>query len=206
MLYALLLLIAIALVTYFGGRWLLAELREASGAVGTRLKILTGGLTSDHLLARTRESLAARGLSADCIVLPSRVTRVYDALRREVIGRARAPALPAALVLALAVDVDRRTLYLRAVETPAGGAGREREAVHGFDEIAALRRVANAFPAALAPPGAEALELELGDAQAPRYHLVLEPDWGVAPADLVARVRAMIEAGERPAGAPVVVR
>ncbi|MDZ7749449.1 MAG: hypothetical protein U5K43_12050 [Halofilum sp. (in: g-proteobacteria)] len=156
MLYALLLLIALALVTYFGGRWLLGELREASGALGARLKVLTGGLTGDHLLARTRAALAGRGLAADCIVLSSRITPVYDALRRQVIGRTRGagPAGRAGAGARRSTSTGR-TLYLRAVETPPGAAGRERRRRSTrFDEVVALRRVASAFPARAVAAGA----------------------------------------------------
>jgi hypothetical protein len=98
--------------------------------------------------------------------------------------------------------VDAARLYVRAVDS-GGGIGRETAAWHGLEEIARVRQCPNGLPEAISPPGEEVLEILTGDA---RYHLVLEPGWGVLPGDLAERLRAMLVEGRKPAGAPVVVR
>jgi hypothetical protein len=205
MLYIIVLVALILLVGYVTGRWLARELRGAAASARTAWRIRRGGRSPALLIEDTRAALFARALEPDCIVVSHEALELYDRLRARVIGQAAPPALPAAMVLALAIDGDARTCYLRAVETPPGQPGRETAACHELDRIARVEVVDHTGPAGLVATADRALEIEI-DEPARVYRLALEPAWHVSAEDVAARLRRMLIEARKPAGAPVVVR
>jgi len=205
MMYIIVLVALILLVVYVTWRWLARELHDAAASARTAWRIRRGGRSPALLIEDARTALSARGLEPDCIVVSHDALELYDHLRARVIGQAAPPALPAAMVLALAIDVDARTCYLRAVETPAGQPGREAGAFHDLARIARLETVDHTGPDGLVATADRALEVEID--HPPRvYRLALEPAWHVGPEEMATRLRRMLIEARKPAGAPVVVR
>ncbi len=207
MLYAIIFIVGAVVGAYVIALWLIHETREASGAIGARLKLLTGGWTNEALLKRTQSECHAAGLNPDFIVTSNAVTSVYDALRKKVLAGPVGSALPAGLVLAMAADVSERRLYLHAVEAPKPGRpGEERRFTVPFDDVNAVETVGNTFDADIAPPGQQAVALRLANRAAARYDVVVEPAWAVGAEDLASQVRSMVTDEREPPATPVVVR
>jgi len=208
MLYAILFIVATIVLVYVVTLWLLKESREAKGALGERIKRLTGGLTRQSLLEDTQAVFRERaGREPDFVAVSYDVTPVYDGLRRTILKEPIDRALPAGLVLALAADTDAGTLYLRAVEAPKPGRiGTDRRIFAAFDDVTAIEPVASTFPDGIAPPGDGAVSIRLADSPAEHYHMVAEAAWGIAADELAQQLRRMIFDGQRPPAAPVVVR
>jgi len=206
MLYVIFVVLLVLLVGYILGRWLLREFREFSGTLAERIKIARGGKTPQRVLEEVRQDLAQRGLKADLVVVSRRIGPVYDALRRRIVGRRVQQSMPAALVFALAADVEHGMLYLRSVYGTVDESGREGRDCVAFDAVARIERVPARFDADIAPPAEEALEIVTTDTDQPPFHLPLEKAWGVSPRDLSDRIRRIVCHGERPAGGSVIVR
>ena len=204
MLYAILFLIALAVALYVTSRWLNAELRHAGGWLSEKLLLARGGQTPERMIADTRDAFAARELEPHCMLVSRQVARSYEHLRRAVIGRRVSNPLPAAVVFVLAVDVDRQFLYLRAVSATADDVGRDQRWFIPFRDIHSIEPVESRLPGGVSP-GADTV-LEIRTAEHPPCHLALEREWGVSPAEMHERIRAMIRDGWKPDGAPVVVR
>lgn len=205
MIYTLLLIgaaIAIAVLTW---RWLRNELRHAAAWLSEKLLLMRGGETPERLLEDARGVFDERGLTPHFILVSSQVAAFYGPLRRRHVGpRSEAP-LPVAVTLALGADVDAGVLYLRSVIAGRDGVGRETRELLGFDEIERIEHTPHGLPADITPVADTALEILAGGGR-PRYHMALEPEWAVAPGDVVDRVRALVEQRHRPEAAPVIVR
>ena len=206
MMYIILLLILGFLVLYFTSRWISAEAREAIAGARTALRIRRGGRTAALLVDETRAAFQAQALEPDLIIVSHNALDLYDRLRARVIDRADRPDLPNATVLALGADIDAGRLYLRAIDTPAGQAGRETASFHSFDTVTAIETTAHEGPEGLVPPGQEAVALILSTADPSEYRLAAEPAWHLSANDLARRLRSIIQDRSRPAGAPVILR
>ncbi len=207
MLYAIIFIVAAIVLVYVLALWLLKESREAKGALGERIKRLTGGLTTQSLLEDTQTVFREGGYEPDLVVVSHSVTPVYDGLRRTILKEPIERALPAGLVLALAADVDAATLYVRAIEAPnPGRIGTDRRVFAAFSDVTAIDPITAAFPDGLAPPGDRAVSIRLASSPAEHYHVVVEAAWGVAADELAQQLRRMIFDRRRPPAAPVVVR
>jgi hypothetical protein len=207
MLYAIIFIVGAAVGAYVIALWLIHETREASGAIGARLKLLTGGWTNEALLQRTQTECANGGLNPDFIVISNSITPVYDALRGKVLASPIGTALPAGLVLAMAADVSERRLYLHAVEAarPARP-GNERRFTISFDDVNEIETISNSFDTNIVPSGQHAVAFRLANAPAARYDVIVEPAWAVAAKDLASQLRSMVIDEREPPAAPVVVR
>lgn len=207
MLYAIIFIVAAIVLVYVVTLWILKESREAKGALGERIKRLTGGLTPESLLEATQSACRDQGLSPDFMVVSRGVTPVYDELRRSILREPAGSALPAGLALALAVDVDAKRLILRAIEAPKPGRiASDRNVSLAFGDINAVETVTCRFPAELAPGGDEALSIGVSGTPTVAYHMVVEPAWAVGADELAQQLHRMIFEGHRPPAAPVVVR
>lgn len=204
MIYTLLLIgatIAIAVLTW---HWLRAELRHAAGWLGEKLLLMRGGETPERLLADARRVFDRHGLTPHFILASSQVATFYGPLRRRHVGRRTDTPPSVAVTFLLGADVDAGVLYLRSVVAGHDGIGRETRELLAFDEIERIEHAPHGLPADTAPVADTALEIIAGGR--PRYHMALEPEWAVAPGDVVDRVRALIEQRRRPEAAPVIVR
>lgn len=206
MMYIIVLITLALLVVYLLWLWLSRELGDAVRAGRVAARVRRGGRTPDLLVRETRSAFHELGLEPDLVVVSHDALDLYDRLRRRVIDRTDRPDLPAATVLALAGDADAGRLYLRAVETPPGRAGRETATFHDFDRVTLIETVANDGPDGLVAPGDQAIALHLEEADAPGYRLAVEPAWHIAPADLARQLRTLIQDRQPPCGAPVIVR
>lgn len=206
MFYLILFLIAAAILLYITSRWLRAELRELGAWLHEKWVVMRGGQSTERLIADTRAVFEREGLSAHFLVVSRQALPCYERLRREHLETADSEALPAAVVLALGMDLDARRLYLRAVITEREAAGRDVGRFLDFGDIHSLEPVTTLLPAGPAPAAERALEIRTRDPKDPPFHLALESDWGVAGEEIVERIRAMIEGRWRPEGIPVVVR
>lgn len=205
MIYTLLLIgatIAIAVLTW---HWLRAELRHTAGWLGERLLLARGGETPERLLADTRRAFERRGLTPHLILVSSQVATFYGPLRRRYAGRRVEAPLAVAVTFALGADADAGMLYLRSIVAGRDEVGHETHDLLAFDEIERIEHAPHGLPADIAPVADTALEIVAGGAR-PRYHMALEPEWAVAPAEVVDRVRAVLEQRRRPEAAPVIVR
>lgn len=205
MIYTLLLIGAAIAIAVLAWHWLRAELRHAAGWLGEKLLLARGGETPERLLADTRRAFDRRGLTPHFILVSSQVATFYGPLRRRHVGRRAQEPLPVAVTFVLGADVDAGMLYLRSVVAQQGGSGRETREIIAFDDIERIEHAPHGLPADIAPAADTALEIIAGGAR-PRYHMALEPQWAVAPAEVVDRVRAMIEQRRRPEAAPVILR
>lgn len=206
MIYLLLFLAAAAILAYVTSRWLRAELHEARGWLAEKWVVSRGGLSQNALIAVTRRAFVAEGLELHFLVASRQTWPCYQRLRRDYMREQPAEPLPAAVVLALAADVDARKLYLRAVAPEPDGPARDVAELLDFDAIGALERVDARLPAGPAPAAEQALEIRLTDEDRPPFHLALEPEWGPSPAELAERIRALIEGRWRPDAPPAIVR
>ncbi|WP_070988163.1 hypothetical protein [Halofilum ochraceum] len=206
MMYIIVLVTLALLVVYLISRWLSAEAREAFAGGLQALRVRRGGRTPAMLIEETRAAFRAEGLEPDLIIVSHDALDLYDHLRREVIGRADRPDLPAATILALATDTRAGHLYLRAVDTPPGAPGRETATFHECAAVERIEPVANDAPAHLTGPGTEAIALTIQAGVLADYRLAVEPAWHLDPNDLTRRLRQIIQQGQRPDSAPVIVR
>ena len=206
MIYLLLFLAAAAILAYVTSRWLRAELREARAWLAEKWVLRRGGLSQNALIEATRRAFAAEGLELHFLVASRQTWPCYERLRREHMGKTPAEPLPAAVVLALAADVDAGKLYLRAVAPDPRGPARDVTELVGFDEIRSLERIAARNPPGPAPAAAEALEIRLAGEDRPPFDLALEPEWGPSPAELAERIRALVAGRWRPDSPPAIVR
>ncbi len=206
MIYLLLFLAAAAILAYVTSRWLRAELREVRAWLAEKWVLRRGGLSQNALLEATRRAFAAEGLSPHLLVASRQTWPCYERLRHGHMDRTPAEPLPAAVVLALAADVDAKKLYLRAVAPEPGRPARDVAEFVDFDEIRSLERIAARNPQGPAPAAAEALEIRLADGDRPAFDLALEPEWGPSPAELAERIRALVEGRWRPESPPAIVR
>lgn len=205
MIYTLLLIGAAIAFAVLAWHWLRAELRHAAGWLGERLLLARGGETPERLLEDTRRAFARRGLTPHLILVSSQVATYYSVLRRRHVGRRAEASLPVAVTLALGADVDAGMLFLRSVVAAQDEAGRETREFLAFDAIERIGHAPHGLPADVTPVADTALEIVAGDGR-PRYHMALEPEWAVAPGEIVERVRDMVERRHRPEAAPVIVR
>lgn len=206
MFYLILFLIATAILLYMTSRWLRAELRELGAWLHEKRVVMRGGLSTERLIADTRAAFGREELSVHFLVVSRQVLPCYERLRREYLGLPAGEPLPAAVVLALGLDLDAGRLYLRTVITERDAPGRDVGRFLDFGDIRSLEPVAARLPAGPAPVAERALEIRTHDPRDPPFHLALEPGWGVAGEEIVERIRAMIEGRWRPEGIPVVVR
>lgn len=206
MMYIIVLALLVLLVAYLTWLWLSAEMRDAVRAARVAWRVRRGGRTPSLLVEEACRRFWDEGLEADFVIVTNEALDLYDRLRERVIGRTDRPDLPAAIVLALGIDVDGRMLYLRSVDTPAGASGRETAGLHPFGAVVRIETVANDGPEGLVPPGEQALAIDLGHGDPAHHRLVLEPGWHLSPRDVANRIRAMVLQREPPAGAPVYVR
>lgn len=206
MMYIIVILIGALLILYFGGRWLARELRELGAILRRMLTLATGGQTTDNLVREAQTACRARGLNTpDLVAVPSSAAALHDTLRKQVRGRVPEPELPAAIGLALAIDVESGTLYLRSISTPTGEAGTERSEFLTFDDITAIRSVPGEHNPWLDEHASAALELR-GANGIPAFQLPIDPSWGLDPEDFVEHIRGMIRDHRRPAGGSVILR
>ncbi|MEF8833346.1 MAG: hypothetical protein V5A42_00650 [Halofilum sp. (in: g-proteobacteria)] len=206
MMYIIVLVTLALLVVYLTSLWLSAEAKDAFASAREALRVRRGGRTPDMLIEETRAAFHAKGLAPDLIIVSHNALDLYDQLRREVIGQPDRPDLPTATVLALAADAHAGRLYLRAVDTPSGATGRETASFHYCALVERIETVANDAPKHLTGPGAEAIALVLPGADPSDYRLAVEPAWHLNANDLAHRLRHIIQDGQRPVGAPVIVR
>lgn len=206
MMYIIVLVTLALLVVYLTSRWLSAEAREAFAGGREAVRIRRGGRTPAMLIEETRAAFEAEGLEPDLIIVSQNALNLYDHLRREVIGRRDRPDLPAATVIALGADTDAGRLYLRAVDTPPGTPGRETATFYDCTAVDGIEPVANDAPENLTGPGTEAIALTLRGADPAEYRLAVEPAWHLDANDLTRRLREIVQQGQRPASAPVIVR
>lgn len=206
MIYLLLFLAATAILLYITSRWLRAELRELGAWLHEKWTVLRGGQSTERLVADTRTVFEREGLNAQFLVISRQVMSCYKRLQRDHLDTPAAEPLPAAVVLALAADLDARRLYLRAVISEHDAPGRDVGRFLDFDDVLSLEPVPARLPAGPAPAAERALEIRTRNPQDPPFHLALEPDWGIEGNELVERIRAMLEGRWRPEGIPVVVR
>lgn len=206
MMYVVVILIGALLIAYFGGRWLLRELRELGAILRRALTLATGGQTTDNLIHETQAACRDHGLGTpDLVAVPSSAGMLYDTLRKQVLARVPQPGLPAAVGLALAIDVDSGTLYLHSVTAPDGEAGTERNDFVAFGDITGIRSVSSEQNPWLGHHAQAALELQ-GANGIPRFQLPIDPAWGLDPEDFVEHIRAMVHGHRRPAGGSVILR
>lgn len=206
MMYIIVILIGVLLILYFGGRWLARELGELGVILRRRLTLATGGQTADNLLQEAQAACRAHGLNTpDLVAVPSSAGVLYERLRKQVVARVPEPALPAAVGLALAIDVDSATLYLHSVTAPAGEAGTERCDFMAFDDITEIRCVPGEQNPWLAHHAHNVLELQ-GTHGLPRVQLPIDPAWGLTPEDFVGHIRAMVHDRRHPPGGAVILR
>ncbi len=206
MMYIIVLVTLALLVVYLTSRWLSAEAREAFAGGREAVRVRRGGRTPAMLIEETRTAFQAEGLDPDLIIVSHNALDLYDHLRREVIGRLDRPDLPAATVIALAADARARQLYLRAVDTPPGTPGRETATFHDCSAVDRIEPVTNDAPGNLTGPGAEAIALTLRGSDPAEYRLAVEPAWHLDANDLAHRLRQIIQKGQCPDSAPVIVR
>lgn len=205
MIYTLLLIGAAIAIAVLAWHWLRAELHHAAAWLRERLLIARGGETPGRLLEAARRTFEGRGLSPDLLAVSSQVARYYRPLRRRHVGAPAASPLPVAVTFALGADVDAGMLYLRSVVPGHSGHGHETHELLAFDDIERIEQVPHGLPADITAAADTALEVVARDGR-PRYHLALEPEWAVAPAEVVERVRAMVRQRHRPEAAPVILR
>lgn len=206
MMYVIVILIGVLLILYFGGRWLARELGELGAILRRRLTLATGGQTADNLVHEAQTACRARGLNTpDLVAVPSGAGALYERLRKQVLARVPEPGLPAAVGLALAIDVDSATLYLRSVTAPAGEAGAERNDFVAFADVTEIRSVPGEQNPWLAHHAQAALELQ-GSNGMPHVQLPIDPAWGLAPDDFVEHIRAMVRDRRHPPGGAVILR
>lgn len=206
MMYIIVILIGVLLILYFGGRWLMRELRELGAILHRALTLATGGQTADNLVQEAQTACRAHGLTTpDLVAVPSSAEALYDTLRKQVLGRVPEPDLPAAVGLALAIDIASGTVYLRSITAPAGEAGVERNEFVAFDGISEIRSVPSDQNPWLNHHAQSALELQRANGM-PRFQLPIDPTWGLDPEALVEHVRAMIHDHRQPAGGAVILR
>lgn len=206
MIYLFLFLTAVAILLYVTSRWLRAELHELGAWLRERWVVMRGGQSTERLVADTRGVFEREGLNAHFLVVSRQVLSCYERLQRDYLGTPVTQPLPAAVVLALGLDLDAERLYLRAVIGERDEPGRDVGRFLDFDDIRSLEAVAARLPAGPAPAAERALEIRTHDSHDPPFHLALESDWGIAGDEIVERIRAMIEDRWRPEGIPVVVR
>jgi hypothetical protein len=206
MMYIIVLVTLALLVVYLTSLWLSAEAKDAFAGAREALRVRRGGRTPAMLIEETRATFHAEGLEPALIIVSHNALDLYDRLRRAVIDRPDRPDLPAATVLALATDTNAGRLYLRAVDTPPGAPGRETARFHDCADIERIDTVINDAPAGLTGPGAEAIALSLPGANPAEYRLAVEPAWHLNANDLTRRLRQIIQHGQRPDGAPIIVR
>jgi hypothetical protein len=206
MMYIVVILIGALLIAYFGGRWLLRELRELGSILRRLMTLATGGQTADNLVQETQTACRTHGLDVpDLVAVPSHAQGLYDTLRKQVLGRVPQPGLPAAVGFALAVDVDHGTLYLRCIAAPEGEAATERSDFVRFDDIGDIRSVPSEQNPWLGSHARAALEIQRTNGT-PDFQLPIDPAWGLDPDDFVEHVRAMVRDHRRPAGGAVILR
>lgn len=205
MIYTLLLIGATIAIAVLAWHWLRAELRHAAAWLGEKLLLMRGGETPERLIEDARGAFNRHGLTPHLILVSSQVATFYGQLRRRHVGRRAETPLPVAVTFVLGADADAGVLFLRAVVAGHDEAGRETRELIGFDEIERIDHAPHALPADIAPVADTALEIIAGGGR-PRYHMALEPEWAVAPGDVVERVRALVEQRRRPEAAPVIVR
>lgn len=206
MIYLILFLTAAAILLYITSRWLRAELHELGAWLHERWVVMRGGQSTERLVADTRAVFEREGLNAHFLVVSHQVLPCYERLRRDYLETSVTEPLPAAVVLALGLDLDTRRLYLRAVISEQDTAARDIGRFLAFDDIRSLEAVTARLPAGPAPDAERALEIRTHDPRDPPFHLALESDWGVSGDEIVERIRAMVEDRWRPEGIPVVVR
>ena len=206
MMYIAVLIALLLLIAYVTWRWLARELRDAYAALRVAVRQHRGGRSPARLVEETQSAFRARGLEPDFIVVSHESLDLYDALRAQVIDRETRPDLPAAMVIVLGIDVDARTVFLRAVDTPAARPGRETAVFHDCEAVASVRRCEHEGPAGLVAAGDEALELVVAGADPERYRLAVEPAWHVPAGDLASRIHQMVFEQARPRVGPVIVR
>lgn len=206
MIYLILFLAATAILLYVTSRWLRAELRELGAWLHEQWVVLRGGRSTERLVADTHAVFEREGLNAQFLVVSRQALSCYERLRREYLETPVAVPLPAAVVLALGLDLDARRLYLHAVITEADAPGREVGRFLDFDAVHSLEPIPARLPAGPAPTAERALEIRTAEPRDPPFHLALEPEWGVAGNELVGRLDAMINGHWRPDSLPVVVR
>lgn len=206
MMYVVVILIGALLIAYFGGRWLLRELRELGAILHRALTLATGGQTADNLVHETQAACRERGLDTpDLIAVPSSAGALHDTLRKQVLARVPQPGLPAAVGLALAIDVGSGMVYLRFVTAADGEVGTERNDFVAFGDITGIRSVPSEQNPWLGHHAQAALELQ-GANGIPRYQLPIDPAWGLEPEAFVEHIRAMVHDHRRPAGGSVILR
>lgn len=206
MFYLILFLIAAAVLLYITSRWLRAELRELGAWLYEQWIVMRGGRSTEQLIADTRAVFEREGLNAQFLVVSRQALPCYERLRREYLEAPVAAPLPAAVVLALGLDLDACRLYLHAVITETDAPGREVGRFLDFDAVRSLEPIPARLPAGPAPVAERALEIRTIDPRDPPFHLALEPEWGVAGDELAERLEAMINGNWRPESLPVVVR
>ena len=203
MMYIIVIVTLVLLVVYLLSIWLSRELGDAVRAGRVAARVRRGGRTPDLLVRETQAAFREIGLEADLVIVTHDALDLYDRLRERVIGRTDRPDLPAATVLAFAGDADAGRLYLRAVETPPGEAGREIAGFHDFDHVTAIEPVPHGGPDGLVAPAEEAIALSVDGTD---HRIAVEPAWHVTAADLARQLRTLIEERRPPDGAPVAVR
>lgn len=206
MMYIIVLVTLALLVVYLTSRWLSAEARDAFASAREAVRVRRGGRTPAMLIDETRAAFQAEGLDPDLIIVSHDALDLYDHLRREIIDQPGRPDLPAATILALATDTQAGRLYLRAIDTPPGAPGRETAAFHDCAAVERIEPVTNDAPANLTGPGTEAIALTFPAAEPVEYRLAVEPAWHLNASDLIRRLQQIIQHGQRPDGAPVIVR
>lgn len=205
MIYTLLLIAAAIAISVLLWHWLRAELRHAAGWLRERLLLARGGETPERLLADACGAFGRRGLTPHFILVSSQAAAFYAPLRRRYVGRPVSAPLPVAVTFVLGIDVDAGMLYLRSIIAERDADGREAREFLAFDDIERIDHAPHGLAIDIAPAADTALEIVVAGGR-PRYHMALEAEWGVAPADVVDRVRAMVEQRRRPEPAPVIVR
>lgn len=206
MIYLLLFLVAAAILLYVTSRWLRAELRELRAWLGEKWTVRRGGESQASIIAAARHAFDAQGLEPHFMIVSRQVLHSYRQLRRHHIEQTPRQPLPAAAVLALAVDADARQLYLRAVIPDSGGPARDVAEFLHFDEIESVQAVPHRTPDGPAPTAERALEIVTTDPNRPAFHFALEPDWSVSADEITHRIRALLAGDWRPDAPPTVVR
>ena len=206
MIYLLLFLAAAALLAYVTSRWLRAELREVRAWLAEKWVVGRGGLSQNALIESTRRAFEAEGLTPHFLLASRQAWPCYERLRREHLRATPTEPLPAAVVLALAADVDAKRLYLRAVVPASARPARDVGEFLDFGAIRSLEQIEARLPAGPAPAAQQALEIATSDEEQPPFHLALEPEWGPSPRELAERIRALVEGRWRPDSPPAIVR
>lgn len=206
MMYAILVLILLFLVSYVLLRWLRMVLLEGGQAARTALNVARGGKTPEILVADARAAFQRDGLTVDFVVASTQAERVLANLNGRLSRRARAAGWPAELVFLLALDIDRKRLQLRGIGPDGPDSLSEFTRFHSFSEVVSIDHVDSPFDSTVVPDVDTAVRIIVDDGEQRIGCLPLERAWHIRPADLVTRIRGMIEDGRRPAVTPVILR